>query len=103
VRAKSLLFSPLALAALLCGATNAWAIGEDEYLPPEQAFQYTASADESQVTVEWRVTDGYYLYEKRMGLAAATPGVTVGESTYPKGEIHKDEYFGEQVVFRHTF
>jgi thiol:disulfide interchange protein DsbD len=103
VRAKSLLFSPLALAALLCSATSAWAIGEDEYLPPEQAFQYTASADESQVTVEWRVTDGYYLYEKRMGLAAATPGVTVGESTYPKGEIHKDEYFGEQVVFRHTF
>ena len=38
-----------------------------------------------------------------MGLAAATPGVTVGESVYPKGEIHKDEYFGEQEVFRGTF
>ena len=38
-----------------------------------------------------------------MGLSAATPGVTVGESVYPKGEIHKDEYFGEQEVFRGTF
>jgi len=103
VRAKSLLMSSLALAALLGTASSAWAIGEDDYLPPEQAFKYTASADESQVTVEWKVTDGYYLYEKRMGLAAATAGVKVGDSVYPKGEIHKDDYFGEQVVFRHTF
>ena len=49
------------------------------------------------------MTKGYYLYKKRLGLAAATPGVTVGESVYPKGEIHKDEYFGEQEVFRGTF
>src|SRR5688572_5174973 len=38
-----------------------------------------------------------------MGLAAATAGVTVGEAVYPKAEIHKDEYFGEQDVFRGTF
>ena len=55
------------------------------------------------MTVEWKATPGYYLYKKRMGLAAATAGVTVGESVYPKGEIHKDEYFGEQEVFRGTF
>jgi thiol:disulfide interchange protein DsbD len=103
VRAKRLLFSSLAFVALLGGGSSAWAIGEDDYLPPEQAFKYTASADESQVTVEWRVTDGYYLYKKRMGLSAATPGVTVGESAYPKGEAHQDDYFGEQEVFRHTF
>jgi thiol:disulfide interchange protein DsbD len=97
------MLSFLAVAALFGSASTAWAIGEDEYLPPEQAFKYTASADESQVTVEWRVTEGYYLYKKRMGLAAATAGVTVGESVYPKGEAHQDDYFGEQEVFRHTF
>ena len=100
---KRLMSSSLALVALLAGASTAWAIGEDEYLPPEQAFKYTASADESQVTVEWKVTDGYYLYRKRMGLSAATAGVTVGDSVYPKGEAHQDDYFGEQEVFRHTF
>ena len=102
VRAKTLLFS-LAGVALLGQALSAWAIGEDEFLPPEQAFKYTASADESQVTIEWQATKGYYLYKKRMGLSAATPGVTVGESVYPKGEVHKDEYFGEQEVFRGHF
>ena len=53
--------------------------------------------------MEWRAAKGYYLYKKRFGLAATTPGVTVGEPVYPKGEMHKDEYFGEQEVFRNTF
>jgi thioredoxin:protein disulfide reductase len=102
VRAKSFLPSVLGLFALLSGGL-ALALGEDEYLQPEDAFKYTATADEQTITVEWRVTKGYYLYKERMGLSAATPGVTVGESAYPKGEIHKDEYFGEQEIFRNTF
>src|SRR5262245_55236473 len=93
------LLAGLALFAAL-GSAQALAIGEDEFLPPEQAFKYTATADEKQVTVEWQATRGYYLYRKRMGLSAATAGVTVGESVYPKGEIHKDDYSGEQEVFR---
>jgi len=89
------------LGFLLAG--HAFAIGEDEFLDPTAAFKYTVTADEAKVTVEWHATKGYYLYKKRMGLAAATPGVTVGESVYPEGEIHKDEFFGEQTVFRNDF
>jgi len=102
VRFKSLI-SLVAFSVLAAGSNSALAIGEDEYLPPEQAFKYTATASDSQVTVEWQVTEGYYLYQKRMGLSSATTGITVGESTYPKGEIHEDEYFGKQTVFRGTF
>ena len=91
----------LAFALLFAG--RAFAIGEDEFLDPTDAFKYTVTADESTVTVEWHATQGYYLYKKRMGLSAATPGVTVGDSVYPKGEVHKDEYFGEQEVFRNDF
>jgi len=103
VRAKSLLLLSFALMTLFGVTTPALAIGEDEYLPPEQAFTYQASANPAEVTVEWKATPGYYLYKKRMGLAAATAGVTVGESVYPKAEIHKDDYFGEQEVFRGNF
>jgi len=102
VRARNLLTSVFGLFALLAGG-QALAIGEDEYLNPEDAFKYTATADEQNVTIEWRATKGYYLYKKRLGLSAATSGVTVGDSVYPKGEVHKDEYFGEQEVFRDTF
>lgn len=88
--------------SLLLGG-RAFAIGDDDFLDATEAFKYTVSADASQVTVEWHATKGYYLYKKRMGLSAATPGVTVGEPVYPQGEIHKDEYFGEQTVFRNDF
>ncbi len=99
---KNLLISVFSLLCFAAGRP-AFAIGEDEFLPPEQAFAYTATADAETLTVEWRVTKGYYLYKKRMGIASATPGVTIGEPVYPKGQVHKDEYFGEQEIFRDTF
>ncbi len=91
----------LLLAFLTAG--HAFAIGEDEFLDPHVAFKYTATADPTKVTIEWQAAKGYYLYQKRMGLSSATPGVTVGDSVYPAGEIHKDEFFGEQTVFRNSF
>ena len=100
---RKTLFSLLSLAVLALGSGTAAAIGEDEFLPPEQAFTYQASATPSEVTVQWKAIPGYYLYKKRMGLASGTPGVTVGDSVYPKGEIHNDEYFGEQEIFRGDF
>ena len=100
---KLLAFATLSSLLAFVMAGRAFAIGEDEFLDPTDAFKYTVTADESHVTVEWHATKGYYLYKKRMGLAAATPGVTVGESVYPEGEIHKVEFFGEQTVFRNDF
>ena len=34
------------------------AIGEDEFLTPEDAFKYTATADEQNVTIEWQRHQG---------------------------------------------
>ena len=76
---------------------------EDEFIPPEQAFRYTASTDGATVSVAWSVATGYYLYQKRMGLTTDAPGVSLGEPTYPAGEMHEDEYFGKQTVFRGDF
>jgi thiol:disulfide interchange protein DsbD len=100
---RKTLFSLLSVAVLALGSGTAAAIGEDEFLPPDQAFTYQASATPSEVTVQWKAIPGYYLYKKRMGVASGTPGVTVGDSVYPKGEIHNDEYFGEQEIFRGDF
>src|ERR1044072_2031804 len=100
---RKTLFSLLTLSALAFAYGTAAAIGEDDFLPPEQAFTYQVSATPSEVTVQWKATSGYYLYKKRMGLASSTAGVTVGEPVYPKGEIHQDDYFGEQEIFRGDF
>jgi thiol:disulfide interchange protein DsbD len=100
---KSLIRALPLIAALFLAQPLPVSAQDDEFLQPEDAYLYTATADEKSVTVEWTVTPGYYLYKKRMGISAATAGVTVGEPVYPKGEMHSDEYFGEQEIFRGTF
>src|SRR5262245_37056517 len=72
----------------------------DEFLRPEEAFRYTVSTDGTAVEVHWTVAPGYYAYKSRMKVESATPGVTLDPPVFPKGEIHKDDYFGEQEVFR---
>jgi thiol:disulfide interchange protein DsbD len=91
------------LVVLACVAAANTFAADDEFLPPEQAFQYAVSSDGANVTVAWTVAPGYYLYRKRMGLETEAAGVTIGEPNYPQGEIHTDDYFGEQVVFRGKF
>ena len=75
----------------------------DEFLPPEAAYRYTLDSDGRQIVVHWNVEGGYYLYRKRMGIATGDTGVVLGEPVYPQGQLHTDEYFGEQEIFRGKF
>jgi thiol:disulfide interchange protein DsbD len=76
---------------------------EDRFLPPEQVFRYTVTSDSASVAVHWNLPPGYYAYKSRMSLESATPGASLGPAVYPKGEIHQDDYFGAQEVFRGAF
>ena len=75
----------------------------DEFLPPETAYRYTLDSDGRQIVVHWNVEGGYYLYRKRMGVVTSDAGVALGEPVYPQGQLHTDEYFGEQEIFRGKF
>jgi thiol:disulfide interchange protein DsbD len=86
----------------LCGAFTARA-AEDPFLPPEQVFKYTLTSDGANVAVHWSLPSGYYAYKSRMSLESATPGMSLGAAVYPQGEVHKDDYFGAQEVFRGAF
>jgi thiol:disulfide interchange protein DsbD len=96
-------FFPLLLLLLACSGGLAARAAEDKFLPPEQVFTYTASADETGVAVHWKLPAGYYAYKSRMSLESATPGATLGQVIYPKGDVHQDDYFGAQEVFRGSF
>jgi thioredoxin:protein disulfide reductase len=92
----------LLLAVALAGGFAARA-AEERFLPPEQVFRYTVASDGASVAVHWSLPPGYYAYKARMSLESATPEVALGPALYPKGEIHQDEYFGAQEVFRGAF
>ncbi|MCP1519721.1 thiol:disulfide interchange protein DsbD [Pseudomonas migulae] len=92
-----LLFFALLISGLAQAGTNPFET-KPEFLPVEKAFVFTSERLESGETqLYWQITDGYYLYQKRMkfdGLPAEH------HPALPEGESHSDEFFGEQPVYR---
>jgi len=85
--------------AAVVSQTHATKSGDD-FLPPEQAFIFSASADSPErVRLNWVIAPGYYLYRDRIKASsdAATP--SVGAPEFPQGQVKNDEYFGKQVVY----
>jgi thioredoxin:protein disulfide reductase len=85
-----------ALAQGLLGPTT----NEDQFLPVDQAFVFSASADGGgQVALDWQVAPGYYLYRHRVSAKTATPGFALGEIAMPDGKKKTDEFFGDVEVY----
>ena len=61
------------------------ASAKDDFLPPDQAYRYTARVEGDRVIVAWNIEPGYYLYKKKMGVVSAATTVQVGEPLWPKG------------------
>jgi thiol:disulfide interchange protein DsbD len=89
----------------------------DDFLPPEKAFLFSASAaGPDRVRLAWVIAPGYYLYRDRIkissaavangaagaGTAIANGGAaegSLGAPQFPPGQVKSDEYFGKQVVY----
>ncbi|MBK5415437.1 protein-disulfide reductase DsbD [Pseudomonas sp. TH31] len=69
-----------------------------EFLPAEKAFTFSSQRLPSGETqLYWQVAEGYYLYQQRLtfdGLAQEHL------PPFPDGEVHSDEFFGTQQVYR---
>lgn len=69
-------------------------------LPPEQAFGLEAIAgDANTLLLRFTPARGYYLYRDRTSLKLAGTGVALGKPRWPKGVQHRDEHFGDVVVY----
>jgi thiol:disulfide interchange protein DsbD len=91
-----LLFCAPAAAQLKLGGNT------DNLLEPEKAFRFAARAlDASTIEVHFVIADGYYLYRERFRFSAeGNPGVRLGTPQFPRGLMHKDEFFGEVETYR---
>jgi thiol:disulfide interchange protein DsbD len=69
-------------------------------LPPEQAFGFEAIAgDANTLLLRFTPAPGYYLYRDRTSLKLAGNGIALGQPRWPKGVAHRDEHFGDVVVY----
>jgi thiol:disulfide interchange protein DsbD len=89
------------LFALLAVLWFGSAAAEDQFLPPEQAFRFSARmADASNVEIRFKIADQYYLYRERFAFKA--DGARLGAPVIPPGKIKFDETFEKDVeVYRH--
>ncbi len=90
-----------ALLAFLLLMLAGGAVAADDFLPPEQAFRFSARMlDASTAEVSYDIADGYYLYRERFAFGA--DGATVGTPDIPRGKVKFDPNFEKEVeTFRH--
>ncbi|MCO5401386.1 protein-disulfide reductase DsbD [Ralstonia soli] len=75
----------------------------DDFLPPEQAFRFSAKQIDGQtVEVKFGIADGYYMYRERFAVAADPATVTLTTLDMPVGKVKFDETFNKDVeTYRH--
>jgi len=95
------LLSILCVLPILFGASAARA--DDNFLPPDQAFSFSATEEPGAVDVHFRIADGYYLYRERFAFAtrngtSGTAGAaTLGAAQFPPGHVKFDQTFQKNV------
>ena len=70
-------------------------------LPEGQAFRYEAIANTpSELLVRITPAQGYYLYRDKTSFKLLNAnGVTLGAPRWPAGKVHRDEHFGDVIVY----
>ena len=90
---------PLLLAGWMSVA-HAGLFGDDELIPPDEAFSFSASAGpDGRIRAQWKIADGYYLYKDKFSFSAGDTA-TLGEIAFPPAKVKQDEFFGKVATYR---
>lgn len=97
------LFQKVFTAFVLVWVAGILQAADDRPAPPQDVFHYVVSDAGDALEIDWAVEDGAYLYRDQFGFAVNDAAIVLGKPRLPEGEIHNDEFFGEQVVYRDNF
>lgn len=92
----------LTLILLFC-STSAFAglfdaPGSTKFVPADSAFAFDFQQNQHDLTLNWQIKEGYYLYRQQIGVTPAQ--ADIAPLQLPKGESHKDEFFGTSEIYR---
>lgn len=71
---------------------------EPEFLQVDEAFQFDFAQQGDQLTLSWKIADGYYLYKKQF--KTVVKQAELGTPVFPVAEQIEDEFYGLSDVFR---
>ncbi|GLQ98430.1 protein-disulfide reductase DsbD family protein [Dyella mobilis] len=88
------------LNSLFNSRPSALAGSNDAPLPAEQAFQFSAIAQDAQhLLLRWSMPKGYYLYRDQTTLSLKDAPQLSLTPAWPAGVAHKDAHFGDTTVY----
>jgi thiol:disulfide interchange protein DsbD len=91
-------FNPLARGAGPGG--NLLGGGKAAPLPEEQAFGFDAIVgDGNTLLLRFSPAPGYYLYRDKTRVRLQADGIAAGKLRWPPGQMHRDEHFGDVIVY----
>lgn len=71
---------------------------QPDFLPANKAFIFTSERlATGETRLYWQIAAGYYLYQQRLKFEGLSQEK---QPVLPTGEVHHDEYFGQQQVYR---
>ncbi|HZX80017.1 MAG TPA: protein-disulfide reductase DsbD domain-containing protein, partial [Lysobacter sp.] len=89
----------LALLVLAALAPSVQAITPDQLPPVDQVFVPAARYVDGAIEVRWTIAKGYYLYRHRTAVEADA-GFDAEPLRLPRGDAHRDEFFGDVETYR---
>jgi len=84
-----------------CGSNSTSNMSQQEFLPVEQAFAFSAEAESSQLLkTRWKIADGYHLYKDKFKFSVSPESVTIASINYPKAEMFSDKNLGKLESYK---
>ncbi|HEY3984104.1 protein-disulfide reductase DsbD [Cedecea sp.] len=68
-----------------------------QFVPVDQAFAFDFQQSEHQLTLNWQIKPGYYLYRQQIKVVPAS--ADIAPLAIPKGTWHEDEFYGKTEIF----
>lgn len=77
-------------------------VASDELLDVDQAFALQpAKVEPGDLRIQWKIADGYYLYQKRIAIETQSPDIQLDALIFPPAITKDDPLFGKTQVYKH--
>lgn len=76
---------------------DVFATEQPDFLKVDQAFEFDFTQQDDELVLRFTIADGYYLYKKQFRFVSKN--ATLGDASFPQGEMIEDEFFGTSEVF----
>jgi len=70
---------------------------DGNFLPPDQAFRFSATERPGEVALHYQIASGYHMYRERFSFATYNSHVTFGAPQIPHGQVKFDPTFQKNV------